>query len=223
MKLLNPLRQLADRLDAKSRRERLLLVGAIAVVGLLTWDLTVRAPLTQQHRATLDRIERTRADIAELQSSAAQLAQRMDEGGREQQTVAAIKARVRAVDERLAERTRRVIAPQQMVRVLRDVLAQENGLRLIRLENAGVEPLEVAGTAAAEDTAGEALPTIYRHRVELVVEGRYFALLEYLQHLEGLRWRFQWDAMTIETTDYPTARATLSLSTLSLTEDWIGV
>jgi MSHA biogenesis protein MshJ len=223
MKLLDPLRQLADRLDAKSRRERLLLVGAIAVVGLLTWDLTVRAPLTQQHRATLDRIERTRADIAELQSSAAQLAQRMDEGGREQQTVAAIKARVRAVDERLAERTRRVIAPQQMVRVLRDVLAQENSLRLIRLENAGVEPLEVAGTAAAEDTAGEALPTIYRHRVELVVEGRYFALLEYLQHLEGLRWRFQWDAMTIETTDYPTARATLSLSTLSLTEDWIGV
>lgn len=223
MNPLGPLRQLADRLDARSRRERLLLAGAIAVMGLLAWDLTVRAPLTQQHRATLERIERTRAEVAELQSSAAQLAQRMDEGGRERQTVEAIEKRVRAVDARLAERTRRVIAPQQMVRVLRDVLAQEDRLRLIRLENAGVEPLEVAGTAAAGDTAGEALPTIYRHRVELVVEGRYFALLEYLQHLEGLHWRFQWDAMTIETVDYPTARATLSLSTLSLTEDWIGV
>lgn len=223
MKLLDPLRQLAERLDAKSRRERVLLAAALAVLGLVAWDLLVRAPLAQRHEATLERIERTRADVAELQSSAAQLAARIDEGGREQQTVEAIEQRLRAVDAELAERTRRVIAPQQMVRVLRDVLAQEDRLRLIRLENAGVGPLDVAGTAAADSTEGDALPTIYRHRVDLVVEGRYFALLEYLEHLEGLRWRFQWDAMTIETTDYPTARATLSLSTLSLTEDWIGV
>lgn len=223
MKLLDPLRQLADRLDAKSRRERLLLAGAIAIIGLLVWDLTVRAPMTQHYQATVERIERARGEVAQLQASAAQLAERVQQGGRDQDTVAALRQRLSAVDERLAARTRRIIAPQQMVRVLRDVLAQEGRLRLIRLENAGVEPLEVGGTAAAADPQGEALPTIYRHRVELVIEGRYFALLEYLQHLEDLRWRFQWDAMTIETTDYPTARATLSLSTLSLTEDWIGV
>lgn len=220
---LDPLRQLADRLDAKSRRERLLLAAALTVLLLVAWDLLVRAPMTQQREATQERIERARADVEELKSSAAQLAQRLEAGGREQQTVTAIEQRLRAVDQRLTERTRRVIAPQQMVTVLRDVLAQQDQLRLIRLENAGVAPLEIAGTAATEDTEGEALPTIYRHHVELAVEGRYFALLAYLEHLEDLGWRFQWDAMTIATTDYPTARATLSLSTLSLAEDWIGV
>ncbi len=199
MTLLDPLRQLADRLDAKSRRERLLLAAALTVLLLVAWDLLVRAPLTQQREATQERIERARADVAELEASAAQLAQRLEAGGREQQTVAAIEQRLRGVDERLTERTRRVIAPQQMGSVLRDVLAQQDQLRLIRLENTGVAPLEITGTAATKDTQGKALPTIYRHRVELALEGSYFALLAYLQHLEGLRWRFQWDAMTIET------------------------
>lgn len=220
MTILDPLRRLADRVDRQSRRERLMLAAAAAVVIVLAWDIALRAPTAQRHAAALDRVERTRGDVERLQASADELASQLQAGGRDKAATAAIEERLRRTDARLAERTRRIIGPGEMVRVLRDVLADEERLRLIALRNDGVEPVTAAG-GSMDDSA--TLPAIYRHRVELVVEGRYFALLAYLERLEGLDWRFQWDALRLETTEYPRARATLSISTLSLAEDWIGV
>ena len=222
MSALGPLRRLADTLDRQSRRERAMLGLAIAVVLVLVWDIGLRGPLAQRHQAALERVERTRADIERLQASAERLAEQIDAGGRDDEAAAAIERRLARVDAQITARTQRIIAPAEMVRVLRDVLADEERLRLIALQNAGVEPIAIDGSSSGADQAAD-LPTIYRHRVELTVEGRYFALLAYLERLEGLRWRFHWDALQIETTEYPTARATLSLSTLSLAEDWRGV
>ncbi|MEX1081889.1 MAG: hypothetical protein WD382_04940 [Halofilum sp. (in: g-proteobacteria)] len=218
--MIEPLRRLAARLDAQSRRERVLLALALSVALLLAWDQGLRQPLAERHEVALDRVESARADAQRLESSTEQLRQRLADSGRGDEAASAIAERLVQVDQRLSQSTQRIIAPNEMVAVLRDVLSDEERLRLVALGNAGVEPLALEGLRAA-DAAG--LPTIYRHRVELVVEGRYFALLRYLERLEGLDWRFQWDALKVITTEYPTARATLSLSTLSLAEDWIGV
>lgn len=223
------LRAVAAYIDGRTRRERLLLAAAVVVVVALLWDATLRAPLAERHAAAAQRIERLDADIVGLEASARQLRDELDTltgdgGGR---VLEELRARLARVDERLAERTLRVISPAQMVTVLRDVLAAEARLTLVALRNEGAEPViaedrpVLSGEGADVDTRN--VPRVFRHRIELVVRGDYFALLDYLQRLEGLRWEFQWDALHIETQDYPTARATVSLSTLSLAEDWIGV
>lgn len=222
------LRDLGAHIDGRTRRERLLLAAAVVVIVALLWDVALRAPLAERHAAAAQRVERLGADITGLEASTRQLRDELDAvtggGGR---TLDDLRARLARVDDRLAERTRRVISPAQMVTVLREVLAAEPRLKLVALRNAGAEPViaedrPVASGGGADVEAGE-VPRVYRHRVELVVHGEYFALLGYLQRLEGLRWEFQWDGLRIETQDYPTARATVSLSTLSLAEDWIGV
>lgn len=224
---LAALRDLGAHIDARTRRERLLLAAAVVVIVALLWDVTLRAPLAERHAAAAQRVERLDAGITGLEASTRQLRDELDGVTGGGGVLEELRARLARIDDRLAERTLRVISPAQMVAVLRDVLAAEGSLTLVALRNEGAEPViaedrpVLSGDGA--DVEAREVPRVYRHRVELVVRGEYFALLEYLKRLEGLRWEFQWDALRIETQDYPMARATVSLSTLSLAEDWIGV
>lgn len=204
-------------INARAPRERLLLAAAVAVIVLLAWDVTLRAPLAQQHDVDERRIEQLQREIVSFESSRAQLAGQLD-GEEGIDPAARLQERLERVDEVLAERTLRVISPRQMVAVLREVLGDTSGLSLMSLRNLGSQP--VLSESANGD---EGVPRVFRHRIELVVRGEYFTLLEYLERLEGLDWQLQWDALAIETVGYPRAEATLELSTLSLAEDWIGV
>jgi MSHA biogenesis protein MshJ len=55
------------------------------------------------------------------------------------------------------------------------------------------------------------------------VKGRYADIARYLHTLERLNWRVVWGEVKLETVQYPTTTATLTLYTLSLDKAWIGV
>jgi MSHA biogenesis protein MshJ len=218
MSLRERLQQLEAAIDARDRRERLLLAGACLVVLLLAWDALVRAPLADRIARDEQRIEQLEQEARTLSGTLADIERQLqqDDGGDD--TLAALQRRIDRIDAALAERTMRVISPQQMVTVLREMLQDVPGLSLRALRNQGSEPLITEPGDASEN-----VPRVFRHRVELVVRGDYFAVQKYLQRLEGLDWQFQWDGLALETVDYPKAEATLSISTLSLAEDWVGV
>ncbi|WP_070989569.1 hypothetical protein [Halofilum ochraceum] len=229
MKPNNPLHVLATRIDERNRRERLLLAGTLAVVVLVAWNGLFRAPLAERRAVAVDSVAQLEGDIAALEDSRAGIDERIAglEADSGTSAVERVRQRIDAVDEVLAERTARLISPDQMVRALRDVVNADADVSLVRLRNAGPTPVitqpgQQAGNGESSGE-GDGIPRVYRHDVELVIEGRYLALLAYLERLEGLEWQFQWEAITVETREYPTARATVSLSTLSLAEDWIGV
>ena len=218
------LARLADRLDARDRRERLLLAGTVLVVLVVLWDVVVRAPLSERHAAAIDRAEGLESEIATLRDSREQLQQQLaadDDNG--ESPAARLRARIERIDSELQQRTARLISPEQMVTALRDVVADQSGIRLVRLENAPAEPIISVADESADAASADDVPRVYRHSVELVIEGRYLDVLEYLRRLEALEWRFRWDGLAVATQSYPVTRATVSLSTLSLAEDWIGV
>ena len=228
----HPLRRLADRIDARERRERVLLALTLAVVVLVLWSVLVRAPLAERRANAVAEAERIRGDLASLRDSRSAIAEQVREleAERGESPAERLRRRIEAVDDVLAERTARLISPEQMVAALRDVVNADAGVSLVRLRNRGANPVITEerggdGQAAEADGGGRPadVPRVYRHEVELVVEGRYLELLGYLQRLEGLEWQFQWNAIALETREYPLARARISLSTLSLAEDWVGV
>ncbi len=225
----NPLRLLAARINERNRRERLLLALTVAVVVLVAWNGLVRAPLAERRSAAVDSVAQLEREIAALEDGRTGVEEKIAALTDDSGTSAVERAhqRLDALDDVLAERTARLISPDEMVRALRDVVKADAKVSLVRLRNAGATPVisePEAGAGNGETTATDAgIPRVYRHDVELVVEGRYLALLAYLRRLEGLEWQFQWEAITVETRTYPVTRATVSLSTLSLAEDWIGV
>ena len=123
-----------------------------------------------------------------------------------------------------------------MVQVIHDVLSHQRGVTLISLQNKPVtslikpprlpttpptRPMRELADGAAEPTTVASGP--YVHPVELIVEGQYLDVLQYLRALEALPWRFNWKVLELKTTTYPLNRVRIEMSTLSMDKDWIGV
>lgn len=219
MSLRDRITTLREQIDARPPRERVLILVTAAFVLFMLWDFVAREPLAQRIDHADQQIHSVEQQAEAMQQTAAALRSELatlEDDGPERELERA-RERLAEIDERLTERTLLVISPTEMVTVLRDMLADDRRLTLRTLRNHEVEAVITQG---ADD---EGVPRVYRHRVDVVLTGEYFALLDYMKRLEGLDWQFQWDDLRIETERYPNARATLTISTLSLAEDWIGV
>ncbi|TFW17330.1 hypothetical protein E4L96_14825 [Massilia arenosa] len=62
---------------------------------------------------------------------------------------------------------------------------------------------------------------LYRHGVEITVQGSYLDMVDYMTALESMPTQFYWGRAELNAQDYPNARLTLTLYTLSLDRKWI--
>ena len=71
--------------------------------------------------------------------------------------------------------------------------------------------------------ASDQVRGIYRHGIEIRVQGSYLELLQYLVELEKLPMQVFWSDVTIETKDYPVSELKLTLFTVSFDKVWLTV
>ncbi|MCI0590119.1 MAG: MSHA biogenesis protein MshJ, partial [Gammaproteobacteria bacterium] len=67
------------------------------------------------------------------------------------------------------------------------------------------------------------LQTAYMHGLRMEFEGGYLDTLDYLRKLEALPWAFFWDSVDFKVEKYPKALGSITVYTLSLDANWIGV
>ncbi len=203
------------RLDALTARERLLVFITVLAVSATVWHLLLMEPLLRQADAARAEISATRARIEaandSLQDQVLQLAQ-IDTT--HQTRYALIQQRIEQLDAQLAEYSGQLIDPAEMAFVLESVLKSQSGLRLKRIRNLGAEAL------TADDENDSVI--LYRHGLEIEVEGSYLDCLAYLEEIEDLPWRFYWQFLELDVVEYPRNRIRIEVSTLSLDEEWIG-
>ncbi|HEX7047115.1 MAG TPA: hypothetical protein VF275_06060 [Gammaproteobacteria bacterium] len=214
-------RHFAERIDALSLRERgMLMLGAFMVM-FLAWDWLLMSGIAARGDAINAEIETTREGVAKLNEAIAITAQSRggDPNDALRDRLAAAEQRIAVLDTELARRVGQVIPPAQMARVLEEILERQGRLELIRVESLPPEALFQAG----ETADGEIPASIYRHGLELEVEGRYLDVLAYLRELEALDWKFFWDAVELESEDYPANRVRIRIYSLNLEEGWLGV
>ncbi|MDX1455321.1 MAG: hypothetical protein R3217_07705 [Gammaproteobacteria bacterium] len=217
------LQAFADRIDGLTLRERAaVFVGLVAVI-FLAWDVFLLQPLNVEST----RIANERALLQQRLVASSQRLQQIltnqsvDPNARMRAELEELgKARV-ILDERLAERTAKVVSPQDMASVLESVLRKQQGLELVRIESLEAEALFLGTGVDAEIDADSSLG-IYRHGLEMRLRGSYLDFLGYVRALEAMDSDFFWEAVRIETDRYPTNDIVLRVYTLSLSEDWIG-
>jgi len=78
-----------------------------------------------------------------------------------------------------------------------------------------------ASAPAAAPTAPT--PLLYRHGVQLVLQGSYLEMIDYLEALEAMPTQLLWGAAALDAGQFPQARLTLTLYTLSLDQKWIAL
>lgn len=218
---------LTEKIDALSLRERALLLGAALAVAFSIWDQWLMVPLSRQHTLVTTEMEAVQVNLTKFDEQIDSIveSQRQDPDKANRDRLAKLEAGHERLDARIAELVVDLIPPQKMALVLEEILVREKGLELVRVESLGAKPLlgpdEHAATGKPDDPA--VIPGIFRHGLVIEFEGSFLATLEYLQALEGLPWRFFWESIEYQVEDFPKARVTITVSTLSFNEAWIGV
>ena len=126
-------------------------------------------------------------------------------------------ARPTGLDAQLANTASGFVSSKRMIEVLHDMLDRQGRLALVSIRN-----LPVTGLIAAADPTAPARPP-YVHAIEIVIDGQYADILDYLSALEALPWKFRWTSLDLSTAGYPMNRVRIELSTLSLDSTWLGV
>lgn len=189
-----------------------LLIGALqhGVTTLLGW---------QDTEADQARLESLQEDVLTQKNQLAELQRDQDDPEQErlQRRIAQLEADIERTDQAIAAITENLVSPEDMVRVLRRLLEQQDNLRLRRLETLPVSSARADGASDLPETR------VYRHALTMELEGSFNAVARYVRAVETSEWQIYWQAMHYEMDDYPSGRLTLTLYTLSNEEGWLDV
>lgn len=204
------LQQWGERIDALDLRERILLLAATVVVLFLLVDSLGLQPTLKSQQIAEQRIAELEMKLSAFHQQANLVNYRSEHDplAVHQETRDRLSAELSELDARILGQLGALVEPAQAAEVLELVLTGHRGLKLKSLQ-ATSQSLDSLAPDRGHNTAGLA-----RYQLEMVVEGGYLDLLRYLQELEAMPWKFFWQAVNLQTTEYPRAETRLQLYTL---------
>jgi MSHA biogenesis protein MshJ len=216
---------IAKRYEAMSLRERAMVALALLGAGIFVWDSYFMESLLQT-RAAL-KTELSSASASGVVAASVDLS---DPRQLNLQRAAELQTEVQNLDTQIASTASGFVSSQNMIQVLNDVLDRQGRLELVSIRNLPVVslapplPADTGAQTPELPTAetGVGLPP-FVHPIEIVIDGQYADILDYLAALETLPYKFRWSSLELVTTGYPRNRVRIVLSTLSLDSTWLGV
>ena len=227
------IKALADKIDSLSIRERGVILAGVIFVMYALWDSFLIQPQLVEERKLLADLQIKRAEQSafniRLQGMLNEGAGDPDAANRRR--LAELKAQLEQIEGEVRASAGHLVTPAAMARILRTILDRSGGLILTEIKGLGARPLlsgaavntPAAGAADKPVNGGGGIESAYKHGLIIRFEGDYFSTLDYIRELESLEWDFFWDSMEYEVVEYPRGRVMLTLYTLSLEKDWIGV
>lgn len=223
---------LLQKYDALSQRERGLiaaaLIGGVLLVGN---SIFIDLPLARARLVGKQALAE-QAELTTLQLQIASLQREMrdpDEDNRAR--LATLKRDLQAQRTALAEHQRLLVPPQDIPQLLERLLARHSTLRLIGMRSlpgvpANAPVVEELPAARPTEKSRETAKTggdgveVWKHGVELRVQGSYADLAGYLGELERLPQRLIWGEVRLKA-DYPRSELHLKIYTYSLDQAWL--
>jgi len=214
-------KNLADKVDGMSLRERALIFAAAAfMLVALTKTLFLDPLLVEQKKLSTtvqEQQEKLKATQARLDASLQ--ARKDDKNSPLRQRLELAKQRLAEGDVYLQDRRNSLVVPEKMADLLEQVLNKNERLQLINLQTLPVAPLELPASGAKTELDKE----LFKHEVQISVRGSYLDLLQYLAELEQLPTQMFWGKAEIKVEKHPDVVLTLTVYTLSLDKTWLQI
>lgn len=224
--------KVADRFEALSIRERIIIMITIIVLLFIAWDSTLMEPRSKKQENLIIEMQKVNKQLDTITKQMTEFSQKKSEnnGPEIQKRIDDVKQLLLNVKTKQNEVTDEFVPPNQMADVLKDMLGAESGLVLKQLKSLGSSVFQKTSTMIPEvkDESGVVetpakKAVIYKHGLQIVFEGDFFSTLKYLKALEEMPWHFYWDTVDYKVESFPKARVSIVVHTLSLEEWWIGV
>lgn len=220
-------KNLNARYSALSQRERLLLAAALVFGPLFIANTLLLDPLAARKRSMTASLATQQSKYVETQTQLLILQQqaKQDPDASKREEQAKLQAAQQELDEKIRVFADSLVQPAEMNALLEGLLARQTGLRLISFKTLAPQSILPAPAPTAGEPAGKPRkPTnfdLYRHGVELRIEGNYAELLTYLSRLEQLPSRLLWGQLEYRVVEYPRAELHLTVYTLSNESTWL--
>lgn len=226
---------LAERVDAMSLRERALIFLAVAMVLIVLVNTLLINPLLTRHKKLQQQIAQTQEKTSAMQRQIQILVNswNVDPDVALRARLAQLREQSEWTGKTLEDIQSGLVPPQRIPVLLEDILKHNRSLRLVALKTLPVTVLGEPDTAAktpgeADKPAQTQKPAtpeslVYKHGVEITLEGSYLDLLRYLTEMESLPWHMFWGKADLDVEKYPKVTLTLRLYTLSLDKAWLAI
>lgn len=240
-----------DAMSLRERVLIFLMLAAVIVALIFTSaidPLIAKQKVLSQNLAQTQ--AQTQAMEAQIQALAE--ASKLDPDAANKQRLAQLQFQREAAYTDLAVMQKGLVSADKMTELLRDLLGKNPRLKLVSMKTLPASPLldtvksDKPNLATPEpkleikpETKSEAksetqpsptsAPTriaqlgLYKHAVEITVDGSYADLLAYLNELEHMPWHVYWGSVSLSARDAPVSRLTLVVYTLSLDKTWLSV
>lgn len=213
------IKQTVDTIDALSVRERVIIFACLVSVVVGSWDVFLFSAVSESSSQIEAQIDELRDRIEEQEGSrdilVAQLSVDPDRDIKQQQ--ADLEEELRGMSKGVKKLSRAFVPVDQLPLVLESVLEKNELVQLISLEMKEVKALQ--NTMVKKNSQGKDVEqvngVIYQHGFKIVIEGRYFDTVRYLQQFESLEWQIYWRSIDYSVESYPLARVVLEVFTLS--------
>ncbi len=210
------LKQIAERIDAASLRERVLIFLALTA-GLV---FVINAALIEPLRSTQKRLAAEAAEgQAELQAAQGEIARMVqnaaiDPNAGSKARLTTLRTELAELDARIVKEQGRFTPPERMRAALDEMLQRNKGLALVDFTS-----LPVA--AVGGGTAGGG--TLYRHGLGFPVTGTYLELYDDLRPLGPMPTQLYWRRAELTVGEYPVMSLKLVVYTVSFDRAWLIV
>ena len=223
---------LAARIDALSQRERLLVFAAVLAVLACAAQFIVFGPQQRKQALLRSQIVHQHSDIESVNGQIVQTlrAAEADPDAPLRERLAAVRGETERLSGELRAMQRGLVPPDRIAPLLESILRANGRLKLVSVRTLPVDPLSALGAGAEQGAAAPVAAgagaakrpeLLFRHGVELTARGSYLDMVDYMSALEALPTQLFWGRAQLDAEQYPSARLTLTLYTLSLDPKWM--
>lgn len=219
------LQRFAQKIDALSLRERgIAFAMAVVVLLFLVNSLWIDPQFAAQKKLSRQ-IQENQNKIIEIQGVIQQkvIAHSTDPDIENLARLEQLRQKKQQSQDGLVDMQKGLISPDRMAVLLEDILKRHGRLRLTGLKTLPVASLTEPDATNAKSAEQPAAGLLYKHGVEITLQGSYLDMLQYMSELESMPWQLFWGRARLQVDEHPKATLTLTLYTLSLDKKWLNL
>lgn len=216
--------QLRARIDALSLRERALVGLAACALLAFAGHALLLAPMQARQQALREQLAQQRTEMAAIDEAIAGRVQafQLDPDAQARAQLNSLRQEMGQLGDQLLAIEHGLVPPERMGPLVDGILRANGRLKLVSMRTLAAEPVAGPDAAPAASAATPAAaPLLYRHGIEVTVRGNYLDMVDYMSALDAMPTRMFWGRAQLDVEEYPAARLTLTLHTLSLDRQWM--
>ena len=200
-------------------------MGGACLAGILLLGYTYAIePLLIQREKALQQIALHDEEARKLGEQAALIARQASDPDREvRSAIADTRRESAALREKVQDLDRLLVSPQAMDRILAELLHRRPGIRVLRLVTQPGQAVTLPGADEEKKDGKDAVDGLYRHGIQLQVEGSYAELTALVEELESRAANIFRQRAVLTAGEDGKCRLSLDLFTLGLERSWLAL